>query len=68
MAVVVKFVSGEERQYDGETAALQGPVLVLYKRKRRKLESSDAFPAETVVWAQTPDGRTILGRGTIKRN
>lgn len=66
--VTVKFVSGKERGYNADSAALSGPLFVLYKynRTRRKSESADCFPAEEVVQAEFSDGRIVVGRGRVR--
>ncbi len=68
MATVVKFTSGEEKEYAADAAGLSESLFVLYiyNRKRRKLESADIFPAERVAWAKFPDGRIVIGRGTVE--
>ncbi|MDP2997764.1 MAG: hypothetical protein Q8N47_09765 [Bryobacterales bacterium] len=68
MGIIVKFVSGEEREYDGDAAALCSPVFVLYKynRKRRKLESGQTFLADEVVLARLANGSIVLGEGRVK--
>jgi hypothetical protein len=68
MATVVKFASGEEKEYVADAAGISGPLFVLYvyNRKRRKLESADTFPAERVAWARFPDERIVIGRGTVE--
>ena len=68
MATVVKFSSGEEKEYAADAAALSGPLFVLYRysRKRRKLESVATFRAQQVAWAKFTDGRIVIGRGTVE--
>ena len=66
--MIVKFTSGEEKEYDAAAAAVSGPLFALYKwnPKRRKLESADCFPANQVVWARLPNGNMVVGRGRVK--
>ena len=68
MGVIIKFVSGVERKYEGDAAALSGPVFVLYKynHERGKLESDRTFPADQVVLARLDNGNIVLGEGRIK--
>jgi hypothetical protein len=68
MAILVKFMNGEEKEYAADAAGVAGPLFVLsvYDRKRRKLESAQTFPAEGVVWARFPDGRIVIGKGTLE--
>jgi hypothetical protein len=67
MATVVTFIDGTNKHYDADSAALVGPLFVLYRynRKRRKLESGEAFPAEQVRQAQLPNGNIVVGRGSL---
>jgi hypothetical protein len=67
---IVKFNSGEEKEYDADSAVLSGPLLVLHKRTRPrgKLESSDTFPADQVAWVRLPDGDIGFGRGVVKED
>jgi hypothetical protein len=64
----VKFTSGEEREYAADGAALSDPLFVLYiyNRERQELESVDTFPVEQVAWAKFPDGRIVIGKGTVE--
>jgi len=65
---VVKFATGEEKEFDADAAVLSGPLFVLHKwnPKRRKLESGACFPAEQVAWARLPNGKVVLGTGRVK--
>jgi hypothetical protein len=67
-STVVKFVTGEEKEFDADAAVLSGPLFVLHKwnPKRRKLESGACFPAEKVAWARLPNGNIVVGRGRVK--
>lgn len=67
MAITVKFVSGEEREYDADTASLAnyGRLFVLHKWKGRKLESANTFRADQVAWARKPNGEIVIGRGRV---
>jgi len=64
--ITVKFVNGEEKQFNRESASLVGPVFVLYRRRGRKLETADTFSADQVIWARLPSGEIILGKGKAK--
>jgi len=66
--MIVKFTNGEEKDCDADSAALSGPVFVLYKynRTRRRLESAETLPAEQVAWARLPNGDIVVGRGVVK--
>jgi hypothetical protein len=68
MAIEVKFVSGQEKTYAAETAALVGPLFVLYRRTHGKLQSTETFPADQVILAQLSNGDIVLGRGVRKSN
>ena len=65
--ITVKFANGQEKQFDGEAATLTGPLFVLYKRRGRKLESADTFPADQIAWARLEkSGTIVVGGGIIK--
>lgn len=68
MTVTIKFASGEEKKYDGETVANQGGFMVVYKRslKTRKLQSAETFPVGHVAWARTSDGSIVVGGGRVQ--
>ncbi len=70
MGTTVKFVTGEERQYEADAAFLEDHerlfVLHRWNKKKRKLESADVFRADEVAWALLPDGRIILGKAQVK--
>ena len=64
--ITVKFTNGDEKRFDRDGAGLSGPVFLLYRRRGRKLETSDAFSADQVVWARLPDGKLVAGKGKVK--
>jgi hypothetical protein len=64
--ITVKFATGEEKQFNRESASLMGPVFLLYRRRGRKLETSNTFSADQVVWARLPSGEIIFGKGKTK--
>jgi len=64
--ITVKFASGEERRFNRESAGLLGPVFVLYRRRGKKLETSDTFSADQILWARLPGGEIVLGKGKAK--
>jgi hypothetical protein len=66
--LLVKFATGEEKEFDADTAVVSGPLFVLHKwnAKRRKLESGACFPAEQVSWARLPNGNVVLGVGRLE--
>jgi hypothetical protein len=65
---LVKFATGEEKEFDADSAFLDGRQFVLKKwnPKRRKLESGACFPAEQVAYALLSDGRIVVGAGRVK--
>jgi hypothetical protein len=65
---LVKFASGEEKQFDADAAVVSGLLFVLHKwnPKRRKLESGSCFPADQVAWARLPTGNIVLGTGRVE--
>lgn len=65
---LVRFATGEEKQFDADAAVLSGPLFVLHKwnPKRRKLESGSCFPADQVAWARLRNGNIVLGTGRVK--
>ena len=65
MAITVKFVSGEEKKFKCDAAALSGPVFVLQRRRGKKLQTAKAFSADQVVWARLPNGLLVLGKGQV---
>jgi hypothetical protein len=65
MAITVKFVTGEQRKYNGSVAVVSGPVFLLRKRNKGKLETSKAFPADQIVWARLPNGAMVAGKGKV---
>ena len=60
--ITVKFATGEEKQFNRDGAALSGPVFVLYRRRRGKLEVSDAFSADQIEWARLSSGVMVMGK------
>jgi hypothetical protein len=66
--MTVMFSSGEQRNYNADSAVLQGDFVVLYvyNRKRRRSESRDTFPAGNVAWARSQNGTITLGRAKVK--
>ena len=66
--VTVKFSSGEEKEYDADSANVVEHLFVLYKYHpiRRKSESRDTFPAAGIAWARLPDGSLVVGRGVAR--
>ena len=68
MAIKVRFVSGDEQQYDAATACLAdgGALFVLYKQRGQKLESAETFRADQVVWAIKANGDLVLGAGLAR--
>ena len=60
---IVKFTTGEEKQFDADAAVLSGSLFVLHKwnPKRRKLESGSCVPADQVAWALLPNGNIVVG-------
>ena len=66
MPLTVKFVTGEERQYDADTASLDGHLFVLKKWTGRRLESGKVFDADQVVMALLKNGDIVLGKGKRK--
>ncbi|MSO20731.1 MAG: hypothetical protein EXQ56_09775 [Acidobacteria bacterium] len=64
--ITVRFANGEEKQFQRDAAALSGPVFVLYRRRRGKLEVSDAFSADQIEWARLPNGDMVMGKALAK--
>ncbi len=67
MHITVKFVDGRDERHDADTAAIDGPLFVLYKHSAHGLASASAFNADEVVMARTPDGSVVLGKGKLRR-
>jgi len=63
--ITVKFANGDEKRFDRDGAALSGPVFLLYRRRGKRLETSNAFSADQIVWARLPDGKLVLGKGKV---
>jgi hypothetical protein len=67
MSVTIKFVSGQEKVFVGDTAARNSGFIVVYiwNRKLRKYESADTFPASSVAWAKFGDN-VVVGDGQVR--
>ena len=64
--ITVKFATGEEKRFERDSAALSGPVFVLYRKRRGKLEVTDAFSADQIEWARLPGGIVVKGKAPAK--
>jgi hypothetical protein len=64
--ITVKFANGDEKRFNRDAAGLSGPVFLLYRRRGRKLETSDVFSADQIVWARLPTGEVVSGKGKMK--
>jgi hypothetical protein len=67
MVVTLKFTNGREAIHNADRAHISGHLLVLskYNKGRRKHETSEVFQADEIAWARYPDGRIVLGKGTV---
>jgi hypothetical protein len=66
MVIKVTFVDGKEESYDADSAVLDGPVSVLYKRVGGRLQSGKTFRATSVAVAEVPNGNIVLGAGKVQ--
>jgi hypothetical protein len=70
VALILKFVSGEERRYEADTATLDDYdrlfVLKKWNSKKRRLESDKVFDAGEIVMALLDNGDIVLGKGKSK--
>jgi hypothetical protein len=62
--MIITFKGGLEKQYDADSAAISGPLFVIYKYNNQtgKDEIRETFPAAGVVLATLPDGHIVVGK------